>query len=255
MNLLTKTAVALTVASLTQAALAADFYQELSATPGETLNLMTHSGSILVRTHNKDSVIVDVDVSGREEDEFEVKVERRSDEIIVLGEKENPNSWNGLKVKFEITVPERFELELRTAGGSISIDDLQGDIDANTSGGSISVGNIQGDVELHTSGGSIKTDNIYGEIDAHTSGGSIQVSFAQQPTKDASLTTSGGSIVASLPDDIAISIDASTSGGRVKSEFDVTGRVKKQSIRGDINGGGPELTLQTSGGSIRITKQ
>ena len=80
------------------------------------------------------------------------------------------------------------------------------------------------------------------------------MTFAQQPQEDASLTTSGGSITARLPSDVAIDIDASTSGGRVKSEFDVSGKVKKQRIRGKINGGGPELELHTSGGSVRVEK-
>ena len=114
------------------------------------------------------------------------------------------------------------------------------------------MGNIKGDVEAHTSGGSITSEDIEGNINAHTSGGSIRVTMTKQITEDASLTTSGGSIVANLNDDIKIDIDASTSGGRVRSEFDVDGRVKKQSIRGEINGGGPRLKLRTSGGSVRI---
>jgi uncharacterized membrane protein len=146
------------------------------------------------------------------------------------------------------------KLSARSDGGKIEIEDLIGNVDANTSGGSIKVGNVEGDVDLHTSGGSIRTKNIKGEIDAHTSGGSIDVTFAQQPMNDASLTTSGGSIEATFPADVAIDIDASTSGGRVRSEFDVSGRVKKKSIRGQINGGGPEIELRTSGGSISIEK-
>jgi len=38
----------------------------------------------------------------------------------------------------------------------------------------------------------------------------------------------------------------------VSSEFSVDGEIKKRSIRGAINGGGPELVLKTSGGSVRI---
>ncbi|MFC3094174.1 DUF4097 family beta strand repeat-containing protein [Alteromonas sediminis] len=255
MKLLTKTAIIFALATPASTILAADFYETINASPGEKLNLATHSGSIRIRTHNEDSVIVDVDVSGKHEDEFTVTVDRRGDEIVVLGEKENRNSWNGLNVKFDVVVPKNFELTLRTAGGSIDIDDLEGNVEANTSGGSISVGDIIGDIDLHTSGGSIRTDNIYGEIDAHTSGGSIDVTFAQQPSENASLTTSGGSIRASFPENVAIDIDASTSGGRVKSEFEVDGRVKKQSIRGQINGGGPQIDLRTSGGSVSIYKK
>jgi hypothetical protein len=59
-------------------------------------------------------------------------------------------------------------------------------------------------------------------------------------------------LTAYLAKGIAVDVDASTSGGRVRSEFDVDGRVKRTSIRGRINGGGPELKMKTSGGSVSI---
>lgn len=71
-------------------------------------------------------------------------------------------------------------------------------------------------------------------------------------TEDASLETSGGSITAYLIKDIQVDINASTGGGSVRTDFDIDGRVKKQSIKGEINGGGPELDLHTSGGSVNI---
>lgn len=252
MNTPIKTALSVALATLSFNLFAADFYKEFNVNAVETLDLRTDSGSIEVRTHNSDTVIVDVEVTGDRAEDFDVRAELQGDKVVVVGELEGRSFWNSLRVEFNIVVPETFDVNLRTSGGSIEVDDLTGDIDADTSGGSIAVGNVHGNVQLNTSGGSIKTSDIYGEIDAHTSGGSIKVNFAKQPIKDASLTTSGGSITAYLPDDIAVDLDASTSGGRVRSDFDVNGRVKKQSIRGEINGGGPKLKLRTSGGSVTV---
>ena len=151
------------------------------------------------------------------------------------------------------------QLTVKTDAGSIKVEthdeatiELRGELNARSSGGSINVGNIVGDVKLHTSGGSINTDTVTGNLDAHTSGGSINVTIDKQLSEDAKLTTSGGSITAYLIADIQLDINASTSGGRVKSDFEIDGRVKKMSVRGSINGGGPKLTLKTSGGSIKI---
>ena len=72
------------------------------------------------------------------------------------------------------------------------------------------------------------------------------------PTKDSKVKTSGGSITAYLAEDVAVTLSAKTSGGRVSSEFVVDGKTTKRSIEGDINGGGPDLVLKTSGGSVRI---
>lgn len=227
------------------------------ASAGGDLHIKTQVGKIEIDTHSDNTIAVHVDIDGKQEDDFTVEFKQTAKGLNITGKRDNDDgwfSWNNLRVKFRITVPEHYNVDVNTSGGSIEIADLTGNIDAKTSGGSINIGNIEGDVQLHTSGGSITTDAIYGEIDAHTSGGSINVTFAQQPTKNASLHTSGGSIKAHFPDDVSIDIDASTSGGKVTSEFDVSGKIKKQSIKGTINGGGPQIDLHTSGGSVRLIR-
>jgi len=52
-----------------------------------------------------------------------------------------------------------------------------------------------------------------------------------------------------------VNVDASTSVGGVSSDLAIDGRVTKSSIRGTINGGGPDLYLRSSAGSIRIREQ
>ena len=55
-----------------------------------------------------------------------------------------------------------------------------------------------------------------------------------------------------LPEDAAVDIDAKTSGGRVVADLPVTveGTFESSALRGAIGGGGPQLRLRTSGGSI-----
>ncbi len=222
---------------------------------GGTLYLDSDSGSIDIETHSEDSVEIEVTKKGADAENFEVTFEQRGDDVIVEGER-NRGGWGSytISVKFRIKVPEKYDLDLKTGGGSIDVSDLNGKIDARTSGGSIELGRIKGDVDINTSGGSIKVDEVIGNIDAHTSGGSIKATISKQPTKDAKLSTSGGSVTAYLLPSIKVDLDASTSGGRVKSDFDVDGEVSKRSVRGEINGGGPKLKLKTSGGSVSVRK-
>ncbi len=237
-------------------ALAKTVERRFDSSPGGTLEVDTQVGSITVESHDSNEILVEIEIDGDREDEFSLDFDHDGADLRIFGQREGENWWgsNRVRVHFLITVPKEFDVELQTAGGRIETADLTGDVDARTSGGSIQVGNVKGDVELKTSGGSIRTDDIYGEIDAHTSGGSINVTFARQPEEDAKLETSGGSITARFPADVAIDLDASTSGGRVSSDFDVNGRIKKRSIEGEINGGGPRVRLHTSGGSVRVEK-
>jgi hypothetical protein len=220
---------------------------------GGQLTVQTDAGSIKVETHDKATIELRVKVEDKEGDNFSYSHELTNGNLTIIGEIEQNKGWvRNLKVEFNLLIPENYNVNLNTSGGSLFIEDLIGELNASTSGGSISVGNIDGDIKLRTSGGSINTDSITGNIDAHTSGGSINVKIDKQLTKDAKLTTSGGSITAYLISDIQIDIYASTSGGRVKSDFEIDGRVKKMSVKGSINGGGPKLILKTSGGSIKI---
>ncbi|MEZ5277830.1 MAG: DUF4097 family beta strand repeat-containing protein [Opitutaceae bacterium] len=193
---------------------------------------------------------------------------------------------------YEIVVPVDFNLELKTSGGDIAVTNLKGKTRADTSGGSIRLINLTGDTNIHTSGGSIRINDCHGTTDAHTSGGSIttengsgdlmvktsggsitvrdhngninghtsggsvSATFKTNPTQPCSLSTSGGSVNVTLPANAAVDLEASTSGGSVHSEFpDAQPDPKKRNkLSGPINGGGPDLKLQTSGGNIHIKR-
>lgn len=143
----------------------------------------------------------------------------------------------------------------RTSGGHIEVSEVDGDIDVETSGGSIEVDRVSGDARLETSGGNIRIEEVSGVIDASSSAGNITASIVQQPPADSNLSTSAGSVTVNLGAGIGLDIDASTSVGGVSSDFSVDGRVRRNSIDGSINGGGPELRLRTSAGSIRIRER
>ena len=181
-----------------------------------------------------------------------------------------------LNVGLELTVPRRFNLNLSTAGGDVSVERIQGKIDIGTSGGDLNLSKIQGPVQAHTSGGDILAADCTGKLQIQTSGGDIQIKnfagsmiraetsggdvsldLAGQPQTNCLLRTSGGSVTARLPETIAIYLDANTSGGEVSVEIPVRteGKHSGSVLRGTINGGGPVLSLQTSGGDIEVLKR
>lgn len=223
---------------------------------GGVLKIDTDSGAIQVVSHNSDTVDVRVERKGKSRDSMTISFDRDGNDVIVKGDKKGVGvfNWGRSGVKFIVKVPNRYNVDLDTSGGSITIAALIGKVEAYTSGGSIKLGKIVGDVNVKTSGGSIKVDDVAGAINAKTSGGSIRISMSRQPEHDSKLSTSGGSVTAYLKSDIAVDLSASTSGGRVSSDFNVDGSVRKTSIDGEINGGGPKLVLRTSGGSVRVEK-
>jgi len=145
------------------------------------------------------------------------------------------------------------DARLDTSGGSITADEVGGHVSADTSGGSINVGKALGPVQADTSGGSIRVEEAHASVDADTSGGSIKVGFVAQPERGSRLSTSGGNVTVYLADGLRFDLEAS--GNRVSCDLPLSDERKSRgSLSGRISGGGPELSLHTSGGGVRIER-
>ena len=282
--------------------------------PGGKLTVDTDRGSIEVRASGAGKVDVEVTREGNEAEDLKLDFAQSGNDVTVRGTDPRGHggfnfNWGRSRVHFVITVPSRYDVDLETAGGSISVDDLEGsartttsggglrfghirgavwgrtsggsislqggsaDADVKTSGGSIDIGEVDGQVRAETSGGSIhvdrargsvhaetsgggiRVDEVMGAIEASTSGGSVHAYISQQPAADCRLSTSGGGVEVQLGPGVAVDVDASASGGRVVSDVDLSDERKTRgSLKGKLNGGGPELRLRSSGGSVRISR-
>lgn len=239
--------------------------------PGGQLVVEVDRGSIEVMTADNESV--DVEVVRTVYDDSEAKAEKiLKDHVVTMTQHgnrveihgkyngEKPTSWfnfskwiesgHELKVQYQITVPHKFDVDLKTSGGKIAVDTLTGKVEAHTSGGSlkfekiegslsghtsggsITVGGCKGPVDVKTSGGSLHLKDIEGDVDAHTSGGSIH---ADNLTGKSELATSGGSIHVA---EIKGQLEAKTSGGGIEAE-----------LVGQPTG---DCSFKTSGGSITL---
>jgi DUF4097 and DUF4098 domain-containing protein YvlB len=124
---------------------------------------------------------------------------------------------------------------------------------AQTSGGSIRLTDARGTLQVHTSGGSIHLENTGGSIEASTSGGGIHAKVSGLE-KYLRLKTSGGSITASIPGGLGLDLDLK--GNRVNTKLiNFNGEAEKDRIRGKMNGGGIEVVMSTSGGSVNLDYQ
>jgi len=261
--------------------------------PGGRLSVDTDRGDIQVVTSDRNTVEVTVkrEVSHASESEIsqilknhqvtlvqngnEIQVRARSPKttqslLSVLGLKPS------LNVSLKLIVPKQFNVNLNTAGGDVSVEDVEGKIDVGTSGGDLNLSKLRGPVQAHTAGGDILAADCTGNLQIRTSGGDVQIDrfagsmfraetsggdvsldLAGQVQMNCLLRTSGGSVTARLPESIAVYLDASTSGGEITAAIPVQieGKPAKNVLRGTINGGGPVLSLQTSGGNIQVLKR
>jgi DUF4097 and DUF4098 domain-containing protein YvlB len=148
------------------------------------------------------------------------------------------------------------EIQIGTSGGGIEVTGGSGSLKGHTSGGPVTVKTFSGPISVSTSGGGITIEQATGKVEGSTSGGGINVTLASPVKEEIKLSTSGGGVTLKVPESAAFNLDASTSGGGVTCDLPVTvqGKIERQRLKGTVNGGGPEVSLHTSGGGIHVKK-
>ena len=159
--------------------------------------------------------------------------------------------FRNLRVEYNISIPEKFNLNLRTAGGEIEIPDLEGDVQARTAGGHINIGKVDGGIMANTSGGSVTVAGGSQYARLRTSGGHIRIGNLAGSLE---ANTSGGSITVG---EVKGAIQAETSGGHIEIEGAGGGIVARTS-GGSISAHmasqpSSDCMLRTSGGHVRLT--
>ncbi|MBL7845878.1 MAG: DUF4097 family beta strand repeat protein [Cyclobacteriaceae bacterium] len=169
--------------------------------------------------------------------------------------KVSSGSWN-VKTNLEIEVPSGMDLNVSTYND-----------------GDLMITNIQGEVELTNYNGEITALNISGSVVATTYNGDVRVTFDKVTEgKPMSYSTYNGDVDLTFPAATKATFKMKTEAGDIYTGFDMnitsSGPVKQQDPksgafklkidewkRGDINGGGPEITMKNYNGDLYIRKK
>lgn len=141
-------------------------------------------------------------------------------------------------------------VESITSDGDIDLRDVEGGVRTRTSDGNIELTHVRGDHYAHTSDGDVYFTELYGSLDAETSDGNIKGNIVALKGK-LRAKTSDGNIEVSVPGGTGMNL-------YVKGEsIDVplqnfSGRSSEDLIDGQSNGGGVDVNLSTSDGSIKL---
>ena len=223
-------------------------FLELSAERGEIHVDTWARGEVRIAVEKEADVLTDVEARKIFAD-FDVYISREDNEVYISAEQEDEGESKSLRVRFKLTVPQKYRLDLQTSGGAIEIGRLNGDVRVETAGGDIKVDQLSnGLVDVETAGGNITLVGIKnGDGRARTAGGNIKVGDV---SGDLEVRTAGGTIKI---DRVGGDSEAETSGGSIKLG-EAGGRVRAQTAGGSIHIGpvGGAVAAETSGGSIHI---
>jgi DUF4097 and DUF4098 domain-containing protein YvlB len=227
------------------------------ARPGATLTLSNTNGAVTIKTWDQPRIQVKAEKKVESSDDAVAKATMKALHVdltpkdgglaifahypkdgsggfwdLITGTRSNAN------VKFEVTVPRAMNLSIENVNGGLYISD------------------VRGRMNLETTNGKIEVINCAGRLDAETTNGSIRAQLtgvdAGQPM---SLETTNGRISVALPATFGARVDAATTNGRITTELPIaTTMIDKTALRGTLNGGGADLKLRTTNGSIEISK-
>lgn len=216
-----------------------------------TINIASHTGNEAVIRATKFARWRQGDL---EKIRIEVVAGEKSAKVETFYEKRNL----GAKVDYEILLPEGMSLDLvRTVNGRISVEGKFERADLRTTNGSLKAGGEIRFLEAVTTNGTIEVEQVPGLMNLKTTNGSIRVEL-EELTNDISARTTNGSIRLNIRKQPDAYLRARTTNGSIRVEYPVTmeGEISRRRVEGKLGSGrGPQLELQTTNGSITISKE
>jgi hypothetical protein len=152
----------------------------------------------------------------------------------------------------DIQVPVKTSLVLKTVNsGNIRVENVEGEIEAQ---------NVNGNIEIFNVSGAVVANSVNGKVEATLNHAA--------PDKPMSFTTLNGKIDVTFPPDLKATLRLRADNGDMYTDFDMAisnernvtstakGRQRMENTTvGKVNGGGPEIRLQTMNGRIYIRKK
>jgi hypothetical protein len=248
------------------------------AANGRTLDVRTIQGSIAVEAYDGRDIemLVKKSIRGETQDDLrtgdsEVTLDT-SDEATALrviarypdqpacGEKsDHQHSWHerryDVRYDFTIRVPRETRLELCTINE-----------------GNIIVQGSRGDFLIRTINGRITMMDMGGSGQATTINGPLIATFISAPRAPSLFKTINGNVILTMPDGLAADLRMKTFNGGLYTDFDVQSLPSAALVKSErrdgmfvyrspgfttvrAGGGGPELTLETLNGDVRVLRR
>ncbi len=237
--------------------------RKFTVSPGGTLIVEAEFGAVDVSTHAANEAEIRVWRRVKRADPAEeeaylqerpVSVTQDGDTVTVrsIAPRKEGRGSNGVKTtqgKYTIVVPARFNVRLKTAGGTLAVRDLEGETKASSGGGDLAFSNLKGPVEAQTAGGRIKANGCDGPLKLKTSGGGIQVDGGRGSLEG---MTAGGQVSVKSFDG---AVSVKTSGGNIDLDGiagTINGATGGGSISASVPGVANDIKLTSGGGAVTL---
>jgi len=251
------------------------------------LDAMTRAGGIVVtrgaaagtvRIHGileaRENELFGIFFSSRDADAHIRELERnppveRSGNKVRVGYMTDSHLLDGVSMHLEIEVPADTSVKARAVSGGIEISGVRGPVDSSAVSGGIRLRDIGADVSARTTSGGVRISDVNGAVSAHTVSGGIEaldvtgaidaraisggVRLSQTRVASIRAETISGGVRATLASGSGYNVDIQTVNGHITTpEMTVESGFSRRHIAGKIRGGGPEVSIRSTSGPVRV---
>lgn len=152
-----------------------------------------------------------------------------------------------------------------TVSGDVSASDISGDLKIKAVSGDIKLTRAAGSVNAETVSGDVEIKGLSGakSVDINVLSGDVTFDGVLEKEGRYTFQSHSGDITVTLPESAAFDFSCKSFSGDISSDFKVIvemmGSLKhghaRPEIRGQVNGGGPDLSLTTFSGDINLKKR
>ena len=240
-----------------------DFSKTLPLKAGERFSLENVNGSVTVSTWKEDKVEIKAVKVARDDEkdlkDVEIRVDQSAGTVSVKAIWPKFRHRFNVNVDFDIKVPEGVILdEVETVNGGVELTGRYGRAAVGTTNGTVTVEDVSGELKVYTTNGGLQVSRFEGKLQAETTNGNIRLEGLTFKDGIAAETTNGSiTLTITSPEALNADLLARTTNGHITVDFPVTLKNLSQSkhrVEAKIGQGGPEISLETTNGSIRITK-
>lgn len=160
------------------------FTREFRAEPGGVLRIELESGgSLSIRAWDEPIVRIQGRLGGADWRNTRVSVERTDRGVSLRNWQETSGEYHSTSHRFEIMVPRQFNLELKSAGGGLTLVGVEGTFRGVTGGGNILIERAHGEADLSTGGGDVRVvdSELAGSVE--TGGGEVRFDNVRGPLR------------------------------------------------------------------------
>ena len=276
------------------------FDESFSVSPGAMLVVRVSDLDVVVSATSGREATVRLtlddgeDVPANALEQMGFRVERTSEglEIWTEGERWSDRDHGDFDGTLHVTVPSRFDVQVRTGDGDVAVESIEGTVMLTTGDGDIALGGAMGpevmiqtgdgdvavggtssgsirvqtgdgdvalgrleagEVTVRTGDGDILIEELTGALKASTGDGDVMLHIGE--FSGIEITTGDGDVTLYAPASLAA--DVSIRGGEfiLGDAFSLPVTMDHRSLEGALNGGGPRLSVRVGDGTIRLIER